>query len=41
MNLLQQMFDKADIDSKGFISKDQLFEVIKDDILNGHVEYSK
>lgn len=35
------MFDKADTAKRGYLSKNQLMEVIKDDIMNGHDEYSR
>lgn len=35
------MFDEADTFKRGYLSKEQLMEVIKDDIINGHVEYQR
>ena len=35
-----QMFNKADPEKTGFLNQQQLKEVIKDDITNGHEKYA-
>lgn len=40
-DLLKKMFDKVDIYKRGYLNTEQLLDLIKDDIINGHEEYSK